>query len=156
MNNIMNREVLQQIVNECKAMPNESLRFNTWYCDEDGVVTMCPVGWHISNHPELKEVLNVRLDTMSHKGGTKKCWRVSVFDLAKYLDISYESTEVLFVTDWQTRKEFVETIESFVNGEIDIRKCQHSECNDTYITSPDNKACVCEYCEEILLEMCGL
>ncbi len=152
----MNAELIMQIVEESKEMPDESLRFDTWWCDEDGVVTMCPIGNHVTRHTELIGLLRVTSEAVSHKHHHKRTWRINSFHLAKYLDISQAVADVLFNDPHLTRDTFVELVEGFVYGEIDIRECQQDQCYCTYTTYPEDKACVCSYCKEYLMEMCGL
>lgn len=152
----MKVDILKQIVKEFKEMSDESLDFSTWWCDEDDVVTMCPIGNHITNHTELFDMLDVKLDTISHKGHNKKAWRIGIFNLSKYLEISEVAANWLFTGMYETRDGFVKLMEEFISGEIDIRKCAQSDCGSVYVTDPTDKACVCDYCKEDLLLMCGM
>ena len=152
----MNAELIMQIVEESKEVPNESLRFDTWWCEEDGVVTMCPMGNHITRHTELIGILKVNSEVMNYKQSHKRTWRISTFDIAKYLDISQSVADALFNDPNLTRDSFVDLAEGFVHGEIAIRECHEDQCCRTYITDPDDKASVCPDCKEHMMEMCGL
>ena len=152
----MNADIIMQIVEESKEMSDESLRFNTWWCDENGAVTMCPIGNHITRHPELIDLLKVKSEAMSYKEHHKKTWRINTFYIAQYLDISQTVVDALFNDPRLTRDSFVRLVERFIHGEIDIRECQEDQCGFTYITDPENKACVCPECKENLMQMCGL
>jgi len=110
----MNAELIMQIVEESKEVPNESLRFDTWWCEEDGVVTMCPMGNHITRHTELIGILKVNSEVMNYKQSHKRTWRISTFDIAKYLDISQSVADALFNDPNLTRDSFVDLAEGFV------------------------------------------
>jgi len=152
----MNAELIMQIVEESKEIPDESLRFNTWWCDKDGVITMCPIGHYITRHPELADLLKVTSEAMRHANHCKKTWHINTFYLAKYLDISQSVADALFNDPHLTRDSFVDLVERFIHGEIDIRECHGDQCYHTYITDPDDKACVCPDCKQDMMEMCGL
>jgi hypothetical protein len=152
----MNKEIILQIVEESKEIPDSSLNFNTWYCEEDGVITMCPIGKHVLNHQELIKKLDVSSEAMFHKGHHKKCWHISPVRLAQYLNISDTAIDLLFNNPNLTRDQFVELVNKFITGEIEIRECQQEHCGYVYVTFPNDPACVCDNCKEDLLDMCGI
>ncbi len=152
----MNTAIIRQIVEESKAIPDGMLTFKQWYSEENGVVTMCPVGRHILNHPVLVQTLNVRYDTVRFDHRHRKRWSLCNIRLAKYLDISEDESDFLFSNEGLTRSEFVDKVTSFVRGQLSVKTCCVNECSRMYTTAPDDKACVCDDCKNNMLEMCGL
>lgn len=137
-----------------------------------GWISYDPLGHHIIKHPEIKELLDAIIKseeypyspTISEMMKTKRKsftvkqeWlTLNLSKLEEYLGLGYEHVQCLFYNSRFTRKEFVDTVTAFVNGELDIRSCQRDECGKVYTTSPDDEACVCENCEEDMLYMCGM
>ncbi|UCG02546.1 MAG: hypothetical protein JSW11_00855 [Candidatus Heimdallarchaeota archaeon] len=155
----MNKEIMLQIVEEFKRMPKEVLDFDHWYLEENGKTTMCPIGWHIFNHPELIEKLNknfyeaITISESTRLGKIRRSimW-VSGYDFAKYLDI--QTYEYYYLFDDQCNvKDFFNNIEAFINGKIEIRECIADHCNCAFETTPDDKCEVCPDCKNYMLQL---
>ena len=153
----MNAELIMQIVEESKQIPKEQFSCEHWYIEENGVVTMCPIGYHISQHPEIREQLECVI--ISHtfpNGKTLTRWDINRYKLAHYLGLTDIETSFLFVSGWPDQIQFADAVTTYLNGLFEIRECQGDHCHSTYTTTPEDKACLCENCKDYMLEMCGL
>lgn len=175
----MNAQVIMQIVKESEEIPDPKLSFGSLYTQRshsphhEKHISCGPLGHHIIKHPEISKLLDARMKldeypysplTISEilKSGKKSStirqeWlTLNGSKLEKYLGLGYEHVQCLFYNSNFTRKEFVDTVTAFVNGELDIRNCHRDECGEVYTTFPSDEACVCDNCKEDMLEMCGL
>lgn len=151
----MNTAIIRQILEESRKIPDEVLRFGVWYSNENGVVTMCPIGRHILNHPEIAEKLGVKSNMTMCRDIKEVQWDVSSFSISKYLDIEFHESDFLFGDLHLTRELFEANIEQFLAEEISIRECQGENCDIVFVTSPDEKCVVCDDCKGWMLDMCG-
>ena len=174
----MNKQVIMQIIRESEEIPDSQFRCGCGYtrrskCSHSGGwISYGPLGHHILKHPEIKELLDAIIKSEEYPysptisemlKSDQKSFTVSqewlTLDsskLEKYLGLGYEHVQCLFYSSRFTRKEFIDTVTAFVNGELDIRICRANECEVVYTTSPDDEACVCDNCKEDMLYMCGM
>lgn len=151
----MNINALREIVEIAKSLPE---------------VTLVPrdlIFMFVDNHPELKEQLvysykeeftvhpTVAALLRGERTGTqtKISLRINTDKLANYLDVKSEVVDFAFGFYRWEKDGFITTICGIIDGEIDIRKCQHDDV--LYVTTPDDEACVCESCKEYLLGLLG-
>jgi len=152
----MNKQLIRKILEESRQIPDEQLDFSCWYLRKGDKISKCPIGNHILLHEELINILKVKTNGIKPINGEyQTSFDVSVSELAKYLDISYEEADYIFCIS-RSREKFETLVEKFLDGNIVIRVCCADNCGMTYEARPGDKASVCDPCKDCLLEMCGL
>ena len=152
----MNADIIRQILEESKEIPDEVLRFHVWESSENGVTVMCPVGRHLLNHPEIYEQVGAESRTTTYDGIKKSCRKISTWKLSKYLDIELHEAYFLFNDPDLIREIFEDNIEKFLSGAMIIRECGGEDCDDVFATYPNDRCVVCRDCKEYMLGMCGI
>ena len=158
----MNAELIMQIVEESKTIPDDKWGFpgcSYQYMKSDEKEEISPIWQHVLKHPELVKRLKVTSDSVRlPQGRTHKTGSVDESCLMEYLNLSLLELRYLFSRyEYSKHRQcFINTVTSFVNGEIEVRVCRVEECEEAYTTWPDDKASVCSDCKDDLMEMCGL
>lgn len=158
----MNARRIMQIVEESKTIPDNKWGFpgcTYQYMKNDEQEEISPIWQHVLKHPKLVKQLKVTSDSVRlHKDRTHKTGSVDESCLMEYLGLTLLELRYLFSRYEYSnhRQGFIDTVTLFINGEIEVRKCDVEECEVMYATWPDDKACVCSGCKDDLMTMCGL
>jgi len=150
----MNKERILQIVEESADIPENQFDTEHWFYLERGKLTMCPIGYFMIKHPELRDAFGWFTRDRVRSGHRVIVGDVDKGKCAEYLGLSLDEYYDLFCCPYKTQVEFADTIKAFINGEFELRECYH--CNCRYEALPDDEKQVCDSCAQDMLEMLGM